>query len=123
MATLQVGDTIDTFTIEEILYGGGMAQIYRAIDLLTDQTVALKVPLGDILNHPMRFYHYQNEERIGRFLNHPGVVRFYYRKRSRQYIIQEYVAGKELRTLVGPGKTLSVAGAMPLIRQLAEALT
>ncbi len=123
MATLQVGDTLDTFTIEEILYGGGMAEIYRAIDLLTDQTVALKVPLGDILNHPVRFYHYQNEERIGRFLNHPGVVRFYYRKRSRQYIIQEYVAGKELRTLVGPGKTLSVAGAMLLIRQLAEALT
>ncbi|MCF6186053.1 MAG: protein kinase [Desulfobulbaceae bacterium] len=123
MATLQVGDTIDTFTIEEILYGGGMAQIYRAVDLLTDQTVALKVPLGDILNHPVRFYHYQNEERIGRFLNHPGVVRFYYRKRSRQYIIQEYVAGKELRTLVGPGKTLSLESAQALIQQLARALT
>ena len=123
MATLQVGDTIDTFTIEEILYGGGMAQIYRAVDLLTDQTVALKVPLGDILNHPVRFYHYQNEERIGRFLNHPGVVRFFYRKRSRQYIIQEYVAGKELRTLVGPGKTLPIESARALIQQLARALT
>ena len=123
MATLQVGDTIDTFTIEKILYGGGMARIYRATDLLTDQTVALKVPLGDILNHPVRFYHYQNEERIGRFLNHPGVVRFYYRKRTRQYIIQEYVAGKELRTLVGPGKTLSIDTAAGLIQQLGQALT
>lgn len=122
MAALQIGDTVDTFTIEEVLYGGGMAHIYRATDLLTDQTVALKVPLGDILNHPAQFYHYQNEERIGRFLNHPGVVRFYYRKRSRQYILQEYVSGRELRTLVGPGRTIPLDRACALTTQLARAL-
>ncbi|WP_457573667.1 protein kinase domain-containing protein [Desulfolithobacter sp.] len=122
MSYLQIGDTLDTFTIDRIIHGGAMARIYRAVDLLTDQTVILKIPRGDIFNHPVRFYHYQNEERIGRFLDHPGIVRFFYRKRSRPYIIQEYVEGRELRTLVGRGKTMATDTACSLIRQLARTL-
>ncbi len=122
MSTLQIGDTLDTFAIDRIVHGGAMARIYRAVDLLTDQRVVLKIPLGDIFNHPMRFYHYQNEERIGRFLDHPGVVRFLYRKRSRPYIIQEYVEGQELRTLVGPGRTIPLERACSLVGQLARTL-
>ncbi|WP_456385075.1 protein kinase domain-containing protein [Desulfolithobacter sp.] len=122
MSTLQIGDTLDTFAIDKIVHGGAMARIYRAVDLLTDQRVVLKIPLGDLFNHPMRFYHYQNEERIGRFLDHPNIVRFLYRKRSRPYIIQEYVEGQELRTLVGPGRTIPLERACSLVVQLARTL-
>ncbi|HEB50652.1 MAG TPA: hypothetical protein ENI89_08595 [Desulfobulbus sp.] len=122
MSSLKVGDTLDTFVIDRILHGGAMASIYRARDLLTGQTVVLKVPLGDIFNHPVRFYHYQNEERIGRYLDHPGVVRFFYRRRSRPYIVLEYLEGRELRTLVGPGRTVDTGRACRIIVRIARVL-
>ncbi len=122
MSGFNVGDILDTFTIDRVLHGGAMASIYRARDLLTGQTVVLKVPLGDIFNHPVRFYHYQNEERIGRYLDHPGVVRFFYRRRSRPYIILEYLEGRELRTLVGPGRKVETERACRLVLRIARIL-
>lgn len=122
MSSLKVGDILDTFTIDRVLHGGAMASIYRARDLLTGQTVVLKVPLGDVFNHPVRFYHYQNEERIGRYLDHPGVVRFFYRRRSRPYIILEYLPGRELRALVGPGRMVETDRACRLVVRIARIL-
>jgi len=123
MEPLPAGAELDGFFIEEELYNGAMARIYRARDLLTDEVVALKVPFGDIINNPVLYYHYQNEERIGRLLNHPHVVRFFYRNRSRQYIIQEYVPGVDLRKHVGRGKKINFSQARDIILQIAEALT
>jgi len=123
MEPLQPGDRLDGFVIESSLYDGAMARIYRSRDLLTDEVVALKVPFGDIINTPILFYHYQNEERIGRLLNHPHVVRFFHRNRSRQYIIQEYVPGNDLRKFIGRKKKLGFSRARAIILQIADALT
>ncbi len=123
MESLQPGATLDTFTLLKELYSGAMARLYQATDMLTDETVALKVPFGDILNNPVQFYHYQNEERIGRLLDHPAVVRFFSRNRSRQYIIMEYIAGKDLRSKVGSGKKMEFSRAGPLVLQITDALT
>lgn len=122
MKDLQPGSRIDGFLIEKELYQGAMAQVYRARDILTDEVVALKVPHGDILNNPAQFYHYQNEERIGRIVNHPHIVRFLYRNRSFQYIIQEYIEGKELRHRTGKGKKMDFAEAKPIILQVVQAI-
>ena len=123
MEPLQPGDRLDGFLIENSLYEGAMARIYRARDLLTDEVVALKVPFGDIINTPILFYHYQNEERIGRLLNHPHVVRFFHRNRSRQYIIQEYVPGSDLRKSMGRNRKLEFSQACAIVLQIADALT
>ncbi len=123
MEPLTAGAELDGFVIKEELYNGAMARIYRARDLLTDEVVALKVPFGDIINNPVLYYHYQNEERIGRLLNHPYIVRFFYRNRSRQYIIQEYVPGVDLRQYVGRGKKMTFSKVRPIILQIAGALT
>ncbi len=123
MEPLQPGNRLDGFLIESSLYEGVMAKIFLGRDLLTDEVVALKVPFGDIINTPILFYHYQNEERIGRLLNHPHVVRFFHRNRSRQYIIQEYVPGSDLRKSIGRKKKLDFSRACAIIMQIADALT
>jgi len=104
------------------LYEGAMARIFKCRDLLTDEVVALKVPFGDIINNPILYYHYQNEERIGRLLDHPHIVRFFYRDRSSQYIIQEYLPGQDLRTLVGQGKQMDFVTARQYVLQICDAL-
>ena len=69
MDPLQPGNTLDIFILKKELHSGAMAQLFQATDMLADKTVVLKVPFGDIFNNPIQYYHYQNEERIGRTLD------------------------------------------------------
>ena len=117
-----VGDTIDIFVLRSELHKGAMATLFLAEDLLSRQQVVLKIPCGDILNHPILLYHYQNEERISRLVDHPGIVRFIHRERSRQYIIMEYVFGQDLRSRVGKGRRLELTAALGLMDHLCSAV-
>ncbi len=121
--SLQTGDWLDGFEVGEVLHSGGMATVFEARDIVSNQIVALKVPFSDILNRPIQYYHYQNEERIGRYLNHPNIVRFYYTFRTRQYIVQERINGDDLRKKVGSNRRLSLEQACKLVSQIAKGLS
>lgn len=118
-----VGDSIDIFILRSELHKGALATIFLAQDLLSRQQVVLKIPCGDILNYPLLLYHYQNEERISRLLEHPGVVQFIHRERSRQYIIMEHVRGQDLRSMVGKGRKLELNAALGLMAQLCSVMS
>jgi len=122
MSFPEVGDTLDIFTLCSELHKGPLATIFLAEDLLSRQRVVLKMPCGDILNQPILLYHYQNEDRISRLLDHPGIVRFIQRQRSRQYIIMEHVIGQDLRSRVGRNRTLRLGEALPLMDQLCSVI-
>lgn len=115
-----VGDFLDIFILRSELHKGAMATLFLAEDLLSREQVVLKIPCGDILNQPILLYHYQNEERISRLLDHPGIIRFIHRERSRQYIIMEHVQGKDLRSRVGRGRTFELNAALILMVQLCK---
>ena len=70
MAFPDVGDNLDIFILGTRLHTGPLADIFLAKDLLSGQQVVLKIPGTDILNHPVLLYHYQNEDRISRHLDH-----------------------------------------------------
>ncbi len=115
-----IGDVLDIFALRAELHEGAMATLFQAEDLLTREKVVLKIPRSDILNQPILLYHYQNEERISRFLDHPCIIRFIHRQRSRQYIIMEYVEGRDLRARVGSNRTLELSDALALMEQLCD---
>jgi nucleotide-binding universal stress UspA family protein len=114
------GDCIDIFKLGRKIHTGALATLFLARDQLSQQQVVLKIPCGDILNQPILLYHYQNEERISRFLDHPGIVRFIYRQRSRQYIIMEHINGSDLRSRVGRNRHLPLEQALTIMDQLCE---
>ncbi|HID69351.1 MAG TPA: serine/threonine protein kinase [Desulfobacterales bacterium] len=120
MANPEVGDTLDIFTLRSKLHEGALANLFLAEDQLSREQVVLKIPCGDILNQPIILYHYQNEERISRLLDHPGVVRFIHRQRSRQYIIMEKISGPDLRSKVGKNRRLAPDEALRLMNMLCE---
>ncbi len=120
MDTLKPGERIDTYKIEAMLHDGEMAHVYKAFDLFYNETVVLKIPLDDILNRPILYYQYQNEECIGRYLNHDRVVRFLRRDRSGIYLVMEYIEGEDLRALLNEKKILPIATACNYILQIAE---
>ncbi len=123
MAFPQVGDNLDIFTLCSGLHSGPLADIFLARDLLSGRQVVLKIPGSDILNHPVLLYHYQNEDRISRLLDHPGIIRFIHRQKSRQYIIMEYAEGKDLRTKIGGNRALELDEALQLMHQLAGSIS
>lgn len=113
-----VGDFLDIFKLRSELHKGAMATLFLAEDMLSGQQVVLKIPCGDILNQPILLYHYQNEERISRLLDHPGIIQFIHRQRSRQYIIMEHIAGRDLRSQVGRDRCLELQPALTLMDEL-----
>jgi serine/threonine protein kinase len=116
----EAGDFLDTFILRSQLHQGAMATLFLAEDRLSREQVVLKIPCGDILNQPILLYHYQNEERISRILDHPGIIRFIHRQRSRQYLIMEYAAGHDLRSLAGLNRIVESGTAISLLIQLCD---
>ncbi len=120
MSFPEVGDTLDIFTLTSKLHDGALTTLFLAEDQLSREEVVLKIPCGDILNHPIILYHYQNEERISRLLDHPGIVRFIHRQRSQQYIIMEKISGQDLRAKVGRDRSLELHDALALMDNLCD---
>ncbi len=98
MDFFEPGIVIDDFELGPALQEGAMARIHRAVDRLTGETVALKVPFKDILNNPLFFYHHQVEDQALRRLAHTGIVRRVRRKRTSLYLALEWIDGSDLKT-------------------------
>jgi len=113
---------LDDFEIVEPLYAGALAQVYRAIDALTRQTVVLKVPSMDIVNNPLVYYHFQNEVQVLAGIRHPRIVRLIQRDRSEAYSVFEYIPGSDLRKRMDASKTLTLLKAKHYTLQIAQAL-
>ncbi|MEN8188688.1 MAG: protein kinase, partial [Thermodesulfobacteriota bacterium] len=119
----EVGELVDIFVLRKELYQGAMATLFLAEEPFSGRQVVVKIPCGDILNQPILFYHYQNEEQISRLIDHPGIIRFIQRCRSRQYIIMEYLEGRDLRSMVGLKRAISLESGLGLMSQLCEVAT
>ena len=62
------------FRVEGIIGRGGMAIVYRAFDLKTHQTVALKVLREEYEDDPEYKERFRREAAVNRKLNHPNIV-------------------------------------------------
>ena len=117
------------YQVEALIAVGGMATVYRAIDIRLDRWVALKVMHADLA---------RDEDFVGRFigeaksaaqLSHPNVVSVYDQGRDGPYpyLAMEYLPGRTLRDLLSeralfpPREALSIM--VPLLSGLAAAHT
>jgi eukaryotic-like serine/threonine-protein kinase len=100
-----------------------MASIFRATDLLTGRTVAIKVPHPEMESDPVLFDRFHREEAIGKALDHPGVMKVYTdNDRSQMYMVMEWVDGKLLRQILGPERKLPTERAVKIVLGIADAL-
>ena len=113
MYSLQSGDRLDHYHIESLTAQSGMASIYRATDLQSGRTVAIKVPHFQVESDPLFFDRFKREEEIGKKLDYPGVMRvFDDEDRSRVYMVMEWVDGRSLRHILTERKKLPVERAV-----------
>jgi eukaryotic-like serine/threonine-protein kinase len=123
MTPLQPGNVLDSYRIENLVARSGMASIFRATDTRDGRTVAIKIPHPEMEADPQLFDRFKREQEIGEKLDHPGVMKvFKDDRRSRVYMVMEWVDGVLLRNLLSGQRKFSSERAARIIARICEAL-
>lgn len=105
---LEPGDIIDNrYRVVETIGHGGMARVYKAVDLELDHSiVALKVLNEEFSVNKDYVERFLREIRLMHLVNHPNVVRTYQGGTWNNliYFSLEYVPGSSLETLLKEGR-------------------
>ena len=99
------------YRLESFLGGGGMAKVYRAIDLTLEREVAVKVMNAELRQEPDFDARFQREARIASQLNNPYIVVVHdygLDTANGPYLVMEYLRGQSLR------ERLQLEGPLPL---------
>jgi serine/threonine protein kinase len=120
------GQTLEgRFYLLEEIGRGGMSIVFKASDIENaGRLVAIKVPLPQYSSGLGSWSMFQREAEIGAKLHHPSLLRFVELapRKSRSYVVTEYLAGPTLASRIGKGRKLAEAEALRTMSQLCEAV-
>src|SRR5580658_7931639 len=123
MPSLHPGDTLDHYRVDKLVARSGMASIFRGVDLKNNRDVAIKVPHPEMEADPTFFERFKREEKIGKELDHPGVMKvFADDDRSQMYMVMEWVDGRLLRQILIEQKKLPQERAVRIALGVLDAL-
>lgn len=120
-----VGETIDGFRIEKLVYRSRRFRIFKAADEESGATVALKFPDPSCRDEPECDRSFLREEWIGRRIDCPYLVKTLRLRPGRRhalYIVMEYHEGEPLAKRIRRKGALPVDEAIRLTEQLLTAL-
>ena len=120
---LSPGVRVGPYDIQSPLGAGGMGEVYRARDTNLNREVALKILPEKFARDPERMARFQREAKALAALNHPHIAAIYSLEefRSTRALALELVEGPTLAERLAE-TPLSVEDAVPIARQIAEAL-
>ncbi|MFR2149529.1 MAG: protein kinase domain-containing protein [Christensenellales bacterium] len=125
METRLIGKIISRrFRVEDIIGRGGMAIVYRAFDLKTHQTVAIKVLREEYAEDPEYKERFRREGEVCRKLSHPNVVNLIDAGEvgDVSYLAMEYVDGQTLKELITQTGGIAQEDAVRFTLQILAAL-
>jgi serine/threonine protein phosphatase PrpC len=124
MNEVKPGDILDgRFEIDSVISRSGMATLYKAKDLETKQTVAVKIPHMQMESDAGSFARFQREAEIGEILDHPNILKFIkVPSKSRPYIVTEYLEGKPLSNVLNEVRPLPIPDAVQIASYVCGAL-
>lgn len=119
-----VGRTIGRYKILEEVGQGGMSSVFRALELTTDRTVAIKVISPYLANEPQFQARFEREIRLLRRLEHPNIIPIldHGEAEGLAYIVMPFIATGTLHERLQQGPLDPVLGGR-IIDQIASALT
>ena len=98
---------------------GGMADVFRARDLMLERTVAIKI-LHETYSNDKAFQdRFRQEARAAANLSHPNIVTVhdFGFDHDQLFIVMEHIPGKDLKTILRQRGRYSVEEAIPLMVQ------
>jgi eukaryotic-like serine/threonine-protein kinase len=120
---LAPGIRLGVYEVTAQIGAGGMGEVYRARDTRLDRDVAVKVLPDLSANDPGRLARFEREARTLALLNHPHIAQIYGVEDAggATALIMELVEGEDLAQWIARGP-MSLEDALPIARQIAEAL-
>ncbi|RME37590.1 MAG: hypothetical protein D6788_09145 [Planctomycetota bacterium] len=120
MSTLQQGDRISNYILEERVGAGSFGEVWRAKHHVFGEVVAIKIP-----THPTYVRNLQREGVAVHGLRHPNIVRAIDLDpyADPPYLVMEYVDGPSLREIIDRNKgTMPVDAVVAVLRGILNAL-
>ncbi len=124
MADLAVGDVFAGHRIDAVAGRGGMGLVYKAHDLMLDQTRALKVISGDHVHNERFRERFRREIKLAASIEHPHIIPVYHAGEEGEvlYVVMRYVEGTDLQQLLEDEGRLEPGRAVSVLSQTADAL-
>lgn len=112
------------YQLLERLGTGGMAEVFRARDVMLDRYVAIKVLRKDYTENQAFQDRFRQEARAAANLSHPNIVTVhdFGLGEGQLYIVMENVPGTDLKTLIRKRGRFRVEEAIPLMVQACAGL-
>jgi serine/threonine protein kinase/Flp pilus assembly protein TadD len=134
---LEVGDVLcGRFRIVRLVGEGGMGYVFEALDMEKQETVALKAIRPEIATHTDALRRFYREVDLALKVTHPNVCRTFdvmhdtrildaVKGTTRQvvFLTMEFLRGETLATRLAREGRLPAEEALPIVRQIASALT
>lgn len=120
-----IGSRLDgRYEITELIGEGGMAEVYKAHDVLDNKTVAVKILRKQFSDNEEFQRRFRNESKAIAVLSHPNIVKVYDMCFSEkiQYIAMEYIDGITLKDYIDSERVLNWKDAVHFIIQILRAL-
>ncbi len=116
----------ERYRLEEKIGEGGMGIVFRGMDTLTQDEVAIKVLKAERVAEDRQYLkRFRDEAELLRQLDHPNIVRILdtITEDGDEYIVMEYVQGGSLQEILTSDKPLSLQAILNTALELADALS
>jgi serine/threonine protein kinase len=110
----------DRYQLINPLGSGGMAIVYKAIDLMLERTVAVKLLREDNTQDAAFRANFRQEARAAANLSHPNIVTVhdFGWDQNQLFIVMEYLPGTDLKTLIHQKGIFKVTEAVEMMIQI-----
>ncbi|MCH5192508.1 MAG: Stk1 family PASTA domain-containing Ser/Thr kinase [Oscillospiraceae bacterium] len=120
-----IGKKLDgRYEITELIGIGGMADVYKATDIMEDRVVAVKILKNEFADNEDFVRRFRNESKAIAVLSHPNIVKIFdvgFTDRI-QFIVMEYIDGITLKEFMEQQGVLKWKDSIHFIIQILRAL-
>ena len=113
------------YEIDHLIAAGGMGEVYKGHNIQTDDSVAIKVMLPELVENEVGLALFRKEASALHHLHHEAIVRYYVFTiepvLQRPYLAMEFVEGQSLLDLLRQGP-LTLEAVRSLLRRVAAGL-
>ena len=120
-----IGRRLDgRYLVDELVGIGGMANVYKATDVSSGRTVAVKILRDEYVQNQELLRRFKNESKAVALLSHPNIVKVYDVNFSEKvnYIVMEYIDGITLKEYIEHKGALSWKESVYFTVQILRAL-
>jgi serine/threonine protein kinase len=114
------------YRIDSFINAGGMGSLYRALHVMLDKTVAVKVIKSELVTSDEIVARFLREARAASNLHHPNIVSVYdlgQTSGGTLYIAMEFIDGPSLKEQIRRNGPLTPRDSIDILHQVASALS